>query len=534
MRYYVEGNGRLVYAVSVKRQKKTSSPPSGQKRGKIVRRSYTPITDALSQPNTLADNEFSDGIARFDLAGRLARCMGQARRADGVGLQQIVMTLLVWPVLGLSSVHCFCKELCCYIAHAGKRPARPEDVVYDFWGREDINWRGWARGVSWQVSRVVDLGKAAMTAFVVDDSLRARRGKKVEGTSRHYDHNLGVTVPGHQVLELALAGENGFLPVDRQIYTGECAAVGKAPGKDFKDKRSAAARDMARARDEAKPGMLARMLKDAIQSGHKAAWLIGDAWFGSKANIALALRHGLHALFQMKRSQLQYRVGDRLHTAPGLYAKYARKMKCASPAARFKTVRIQASINLQTEAAAPPLWHPVTLVLSSPKDADQKTWVIFLTTNTSAPVEEILAVYALRWSIEVYFKELKQSFGLLAEQSGKYQVAYASVHLAAVRYMVIFEAMLRNGALSFGQLRDLQSGKLLAISFANLLWGLFRAIISGVLDQFEQLIGKAQIEKLSAAIDGAVEEFLSDAMQITAPHVAALQRADECGHLAND
>lgn len=145
--------------------------------------------------------------------------------------------------------------------------------------------------------------------------------------------------------------------------------------------------------------------------------------------------------------------------------------------------------------------------------------------------EDILEIYALRWSIEVYFKEVKQNFGLLAEQSGKYQVAYASVHLAAVRYLLIFEAMQRNGSLSFGEERDLQSGKLLAMSYASLLWGLFRSIITGIFDQLEAEMGKATIEKLTNAIDGAVESFLNEAFHMTPSHMKGLQRAEASGML---
>lgn len=171
-------------------------------------------------------------------------------------------------------------------------------------------------------------------------------------------------------------------------------------------------------------------------------------------------------------------------------------MRCVNSKSRFKTVRIEADLNLEIRPGFEPSWQPVALILSAPKDDGQGSWVIFLSTNTRASVEQLLEIYALRWSIEVYFKELKQSFGLLSEQSGKYQVAYASVHLAAVRYMIIFEATLRNGSLSFGQVRDLLTGKLQILSFASLLWSLFRAIISGVLESFGRTIGKARIQEL--------------------------------------
>jgi hypothetical protein len=520
----------LAYASYVIKHK-TNSKPSGQKQRKVVRQSYTPISDALSQPNTLADNEFAEGFSRFGLKGLLARCMNKDRRSDGVELSQIMMTLLVWPLLDSPSIHCFCNELCHYIRLGSKVVKRPASVIYDLWKREDINWRNLACVVSGKVASKVDLGDAGRRAFVVDDSIKERRGKKVEGSSRHYDHNSGRSIQGHQVLELGIAGERGFIPIDRQIFTGESHPVEKAPERGFQDNRSAAARDMKRAREEDKNQMLGRMIKGALKVGHKASYLLGDAWFGIKDNIALAIDNGLKAIFQMKRGKLTYRVGRKDYTATQLHALHERKMKGATRKSRYKTARIKARINLQTSPGAEPRWQSVVLVLSAPNDGSHNRWVIFLSTDLDVSAEDILEIYALRWSIEVYFKEVKQNFGLLAEQSGKYQVAYASVHLAAVRYLLIFEAMQRNGSLSFGEERDLQSGKLLAMSYASLLWGLFRSIITGVFDQLEAEMGKATIEKLTNAIDGAVESFLNEAFHMTPSHMKGLQRAEASGML---
>lgn len=519
--------GRLAYAYRMSKRK-SSSPPSDQNGKKVGRRSYTPISDALSQPNTLADNEFSEGIARFNLLSLLSQCMKKERRSDGVELVQILMTLLVWPVLNSSSIHCYCSELCQYIWINAKKLRRPADVIYDFWAREDINWRKWACKVSRKVGDKINLGNPEKQAFIVDDTLKARRGKKVEGSSRHFDHNSGTSMQGHQVLELGISGEAGFIPVDQHIYTGECNAIGKTPDKDFKDGRSAAAQDMKRAVDENKHQLLSGMIKRAIKAGHKAAYVLGDAWFGTKANIAMALENGLKAIFQMKRGKLTYRFQGKQYTAHALHTKFERKMK-ASSKARYKTVRIEAEINLETSSTAKPRWQLVVLILSAPKEEIHDNWVIFLTTDTDASVEQILEIYALRWSIEVYFKEVKQNFGFLAEQSGKYQVAYASIHLAAVRYLLIFEAMQRNGNISFGEQRDLQSGKLLVMSYANLLWGLFRAIITGVFEQLEEEIGKEMIEKLTDGIDGAVDLILNDALHMSSSQVRELQRAEAAG-----
>ncbi len=110
----------------------------------------------------------------------------------------------------------------------------------------------------------------------------------------------------------------------------------------------------------------------------------------------------------------------------------------------------------------------------------------------------MLQAYALRWSIEVYFKEVKQNLGLLKEQSGRYQVAYASVHLAAMRYLLLFEAMLRQGRLSYGEIRHRETGRLQVRTYATLLWQLLRSLIEGALDGLVRQLGRRVINQVSS------------------------------------
>ena len=144
---------------------------------------------------------------------------------------------------------------------------------------------------------------------------------------------------------------------------------------------------------------------------------------------------------------------------------------------------------------------------------------------------KILQVYALRWSIEVYFKELKQNLGFLKEQSGSYQFAYASVHLSAIRYVLLFDAMLRQGTLSYGETRDRQTGQLQVLTYATLMWQLFRALIEGALDSLVRELGKKVIRKIVAAIDQTVEQFLNDALQLTPDLVTVQLKAEKLGYL---
>jgi hypothetical protein len=488
-------------------------------------RSYTPLSDALDQPFTFVDTELSEGIQRHSLVGRLGAAISRQRRPDGEPLCNLLCALLVWPLLKVKSLHCFCAELCQILEGQ-------VSVLYDFLGREDINWRGLSSGLARQVYRGHEIGVRSQRAFVVDDTSKARAGRKVEGTSCYFDHTEGRMRKGHQVLQLGLAGEKGFLPVEAQIVMGEKCAIEKPKDKPFKDQRSSAARDMRRAREQTKHQLFRDMLQRALRAGFSAAYALADAWFGCKENIRCCLDNELVGIFQMKRGNLAYQYQGRSYTASQLYVKVQRRLQPKNRHARYKTASLIVSINLEVDNLKPDHWVEVRLVFSAPVRANSTdTWVVFLCTDVTMKDSRILEVYALRWSIEVYFKEIKQNLGFLREQSGRYQLAYASVHLATLRYLLLFEAMLRDGQLTYGEIRDRETGRLQTLTYAALLWQLFRALIEGALQSLMTQLGRKVVRRVLEAIDQTVEEFLNNALHMSSEQVLVQLDAEELGYL---
>jgi hypothetical protein len=347
----------------------------------------------------------------------LAAAIGGRRRAGAEPLPQLLCALLTWPLLKIRSIHCFCAEL-------GQILAGQVSVLYDFLGREDINWRGLESQLSRQVYQQNERGSRSERAFVVDDTGKARAGKKVEGTSGDYDPPLGQTQKGHQALPLGLATEKGYLPIEVQLVMGEKGAVDKPQDKPFKDQRSSAARDLRRARELSKQQLFRAMLPRALRAGFRAPYGVADAWFGCKENIACCLANDLIGLFQMKRGNLAYEYQGHSYTATELYAKVQRRMRPLNSKARYQTARLTVRLNLQTQEKQPDDWVPVRLVFSAPvRECSADTWVVFLGTDVTLKDANILEIYALRWSIEVFFKEIKQNLGFVKEQSGRYQLA---------------------------------------------------------------------------------------------------------------
>ena len=234
----------------------------------------------------------------------------------------------------------------------------------------------------------------------------------------------------------------------------------------------------------------------------------------------------------MKRGLLAYQYRGGSYTVYQLCRMVQRRMRPQNRRARFKTASLVVSLDLQTDERQPARWVEVRLVFSAPVRATSSdTWVVFLCTNEKLSEAKILEAYALRWSIEVYFKEIKQNLGFLKEQSGRYQVAYASVHLVAIRYLLLFEAMQRGGQLSYGEIRDRESGRLQTLSYAALLWQLFRALIEGALEGLVRDLGRKIIKKIMAAIDQSVEGFLNEALQISPQQISVQLKAEALGYL---
>jgi hypothetical protein len=110
-------------------------------------------------------------------------------------------------------------------------------------------------------------------------------------------------------------------------------------------------------------------------------------------------------------------------------------------------------------------------------------------------------------------------------------LAYASINLAAIRDLLLFEAMLRNGSLSYGEIRDRQSGPILVLTCASLLWELFRGLIEGALDSLVRQLGKTTIELVRTTINQTVGEFLTSALQMRPDQIQTQLRAQELGYL---
>jgi hypothetical protein len=471
----------------------------------------TLTTEFLSRKDIRIDNLFSTLWKRLGF-NNLLKQAGFKKRS-GTPASDVVYLLLLWVWLKAGSVAMFSRDSLQSFSTAKK------DALYDLLNREDLNWRQLQLKTAKKVIHATD--DSALRAFVVDDSVKIRRGKKMPGVSSHFDHLTGRCVMGQQVLVLGLATEKQFIPLDNEIFISQTKAQ-PLPG-DFADGRSITAKRYRDAQEQSKPEMLRGMISRAIRADIHAQYFLADAWFATKPVLKLAEDYSLTAIVRMKKNKMQYRAmteaGDQvLLSAEELYQHQVKGQWHRISGRPYQSKSLVVELNLASSPKEEAHWITVKLLFvrgvnGDKPQAGKHDWALFLSRDQHLSDDRILEIYALRWGIEVYFKEAKQKLGFLREQSTHYATYIASIHLTGLRFCLLLFAQHEEGAARLSVSRNEMIKSLCTLDFASRLWGVFSALITGALNELKAQYGES-INDISAHIDRTVAQFFEQVMQM--------------------
>lgn len=488
--------------------------------------------DFLNAKGLLIDNVFARLWRETGMKILLSRAGFNKR--SGTPMHEVIYGLMLWIWLKKESIGLFARE--------GLQGAMGKDVFYDTINREDLNWRNFHGQTA---AKTIQTFKApGQKAFVVDDTVVERFGKKMPGLSSHFDHTRGRCLMGQQVLTLGLSCNEGFVPLDSELFISQTQAI--ALHEPFKDGRSAAAKRYKTAQQCTKPEMVKSMVNRALNAGIVADYLLADAWFGTKAMIRLSQETALVPVLRMKKNKMKYRLSEMVRgnavtqelDVQSLYKRCVRKAWQPIFGQKYQANAIDVELNL-AEAKDPEQWVKVRLLFVRGHAGDTRQtvgkhdWAVFLTTDTALSGTEILELYSMRWAIEVYFKEAKQHLGFLKEQSNHYAAYIASIHLTAIRFCLLVIAKQTQGAESIAGVRQALCSNSTDISFAGKLWQVFRAVITGALEGLKAVMGDAAAMVMEA-IDAHIECWFLQVLQLDARtlRLEALEIKDErllCG-----
>jgi hypothetical protein len=470
----------------------------------------TLTADLLTRSGIHTDNLFSTMWKRLRFDTLLSQ--SGLKKRTGTPVTEVVYLLLLWVWLKANSIGMFSRESLLSFSAARK------DALYDFLNREDVNWRQLQLLIARKVIRATDNSK--LRAFVVDDSVKIRTGRKMPGVSSHFDHLNGRCVMGQQVLTLGIATEAQFMPLDSELFISQSKV--QPLKNDFKDGRSIVAKRYRDGLENTKPQMVAQMVRRALRAGIDAQYFLSDSWFATKPILRFTEEESLIGVVRMKKNKMKYRL-----TADGAYHmlnatelhKHHVKgqwQKGRGLPYQFKSVEVE--LNLAQTKEDDDQWIKVKLLFSRGSDEEKQQagkhdWAVFLSTDSHMDDEKILEVYALRWGIEVYFKEAKQNLGLLKEQSTHYSTYIASIHLTAIRFCMLLFAKHEESAQTLSDVRNDLAKNLRSQDFASQLWILFRAIIAGTFDELKTVYGEI-LGDILRQIDCKVKQFFEQVMQM--------------------
>jgi SRSO17 transposase len=467
-------------------------------------------TDLLSQINLKIDNTFSSTWNSIGFNIMLRQANFSKRSGTPVG--DVTYLLMLWVWLKVDSVAMFSRDALLSFSAAKK------DALYDLLNREDLDWRKLQLLTAKKVLKANP--KNQLSAFVIDDTVKTRCGKRMPGVSSHFDHLTARCVMGQQIVTLGVANDEQFVPVDNEIFISQV----KEQSLDYKftDGRSIAAKRYQKSKIQTKPEMVCDMIARAIRGGINADYFLADAWFATKHILRMTIEHSLVAIVRMKKNKMKYRLSvggvSHLLCAKALYQQHVKGQWQTLNHVPYQSKSIAVELNLASSDKEPAQWVKVKLLFvrsvnEEKQQASKHDWALFLTTDSQLEDEKILEVYALRWGIEVYFKEAKQKLGFLKEQSRHYSAYIASIHLTGLRFCLLLFAKQEEGSARLSDVRNDFEESLSCLNFASKLWGLFKALIAGALNEMTSLTNVDKDDVLNK-IEETVVDFFTQVMQM--------------------
>ena len=330
---------------------------------------------------------------------------------------------------------------------------------------------------------------------------------------------------GQQVLTLSPSCDEGFVPLDSELFISQTKAIELYEA--FEDGRSIAAKRYRTAQQCIKPERVNAMVRRALNAGIMADYLLADAWFGTKAMIRLTQETELIPVLRMKKNNMKYRFSEYVRgntvsrelDIQALYKRCVRKVWQTLPGQPYQAKVVDVELNLAENDKAPEQWVKVRLLFvrgnadNTQSKAGKHDWAVFLSTDTALSAADMLELYAMRWVIEVYFKEAKQHLGFLKEQSNHYAAYVASVHLTAIRFCLLVIAKQTQGESNVALMRQKLCSNSADISFASKLWQVFRAVIIGALDELRAVFGDAATLVMET-IDAHIQCLFTQVLQL--------------------
>ena len=412
--------------------------------------------------------------------------------------------LLLFPFFSVKNIYHFSDSGLSQMFSAEK------DVFYRFLSDDNIKWRNILYAINRQLITKLEIRKDSKDSknpvcLVADDSDHPKTGIHSELIGRihsHVDHRSKLGYKGlyllrtdgmtQTVLDFSLHGEQGK---DSSKPQGLTKKQREARYTKERDANSAVSTRICEY-SESKLDCLIKHVKTAISKKIKFDYLLVDSWFTCKelVNFVRKNRRKIHLLGMIKMGKTKYSTefGDKNAT------EIVEKIKSMDKKANRKNgeKRIKYSrqyrchyfhIDVELEG------QKVRLFFC--KRGNNGNWKGLLTTNTKLSFMEAYRIYAMRWSIEVFFHEAKGLLKLGQCQCRDFSSQIASISIAILQYNILSIVKRFESYQTIGGLFNQTLSGTLELSVTSKIWAFLIEIIAEIAE-----VCSADVDEIIAAI----------------------------------
>jgi hypothetical protein len=403
----------------------------------------------------------------------------QSVKQKGISSMLLLDILICFPWIDQNNVHSFIGSKWQSFANYGK------DVYYRFKKNPKINWRNLLLGVVIQkLLRVADdASNGEVKAFIFDDTTIEKTGRKIEGVSKVWNHVIGRSVLGYQLLVMGYYDGVLFIPVDFSFHREKGKNSKKPYGLKAKHlkqqyrKKTCKKEAGFQRRKELNSSKIAssvKMLKGAIKKGIVADYVLTDSWFTCWEMVKTAKDNGLKYIGMFSKVKTKFTFRGKKMTYKEI-RKYSRKH--ASRNKKFNLFYIRTVVE----------WNGTPVVLYFARKGKHGNWKVLLSTELSANFTKTVETYQLRWSIEVFFKESKQLLNLGKSQSTDFDVQIADTTLVMMQYIFLSIKKRMDSYQTIGKLFENTKAECLEVKLHQRLIALLIAIVTIIDELFAEV-----------------------------------------------
>ena len=413
----------------------------------------------------------------------------------GFSFEDLISTLLILPIIGINSIYELTTNKDKYLIYRGK------DSYYRILANQKINWRAFLAQFVKQYLLKEELftpSADATRCLVFDDTDLSKTGKTMEGISKIYNHVSKTYYLGFKLLVAGYWNGSVFIPIDFSLHResktsrlkyGLTAKQRKAQKKTPRCSKTLAAKRYGEL-NKKKTDLLVQMFSRVVKRRIPVDYILMDTWFTS-VGLLKKLRSicGSTHVIGMYKYNSKVKVGLKVKKISELKKQKTRPKRCR----KFNYCYHHYITEIEG----------LRLGVFISKRGKNGKWHTLMTTDTSLKFVKAIEIYAIRWSIEVFFKEAKQIFGLGKCQSTNFDVQIAHITITMAQYLLTSIRYRMEAYETIGGLfKDLKQDYI-----ENKLNIRILAVVNLILTVLEKLIESIDIEYVTCKIISNIEEF---------------------------